>query len=384
MASTDVLTGFELRGLASTCYKQKSMTTPRISVLIDTYNHEHFIEEAIVSVLEQDFPAAETEILVVDDGSTDRTPEIVRRFQPRVRLLRKPNGGQASAFNFGTSVTTGEIVAFLDGDDWWAKAKLTAVVKAFERNPSVAAVGHGFYEVIGTGAPREMLIPGKTCIVGLSGIDAARLAEMSRGLLGTSRLAVRRKILDRIGPIPNELVFCADAPIMTLALALGGAIVLDEPLCYYRQHSRNLFLHGPDDTARLRRRFEILEFLLATLPRQLAELGIAADVVEAFFAKDRVDLERLQLHFGQGGRWKAFGAELRSFQALYKGASPGYGLFKGVVGVCALLLPPRQFEQLRAWYARNNVWRFRSFLGKPDPRVPDEFIQRRSVLGRQS
>ncbi|MGB6978474.1 MAG: glycosyltransferase, partial [Candidatus Acidiferrales bacterium] len=61
----------------------------RVTVLVDTYNHERFIEEALVSVLEQDFPADDTEILVVDDGSTDRTPEIVRKFAPRVRLIRK-------------------------------------------------------------------------------------------------------------------------------------------------------------------------------------------------------------------------------------------------------------------------------------------------------
>ena len=57
------------------------MAKPFASVLIDTYNHERFIEKAIVSVLEQDFPAAEREILVVDDGSSDRTPGILRRFE---------------------------------------------------------------------------------------------------------------------------------------------------------------------------------------------------------------------------------------------------------------------------------------------------------------
>ena len=63
--------------------------TTKVSVLIDTYNHERFIERAITSVLEQDMPMDDVEILVVDDGSTDGTPDIVRRFEPRVRYIRK-------------------------------------------------------------------------------------------------------------------------------------------------------------------------------------------------------------------------------------------------------------------------------------------------------
>jgi glycosyltransferase involved in cell wall biosynthesis len=75
--------------------------TPRVTVLIDTCNHERFIERAISSVLEQGMSMDGIELLVVDDGSTDRTVDLVRRFEPRVRLLQKQNGGQASAFNFG-------------------------------------------------------------------------------------------------------------------------------------------------------------------------------------------------------------------------------------------------------------------------------------------
>src|SRR5579864_6446749 len=110
------------------------MTKPFVSVLIDTYNHERFIEKAIVSVLEQDFPASEREIIVVDDGSSDQTPEIVRKFEPEVRLRRKTNGGQASAFNVGIPECRGEVVAFLDGDDWWAPQKLRSVVEALEQD----------------------------------------------------------------------------------------------------------------------------------------------------------------------------------------------------------------------------------------------------------
>src|SRR5271156_5970461 len=109
---------------------------PAVTVLIDTYNHERFIEEAIVSVREQDFPPGEMEILVVDDGSTDSTPEIVRKFGARVRLLRKQNGGQASAFNAGISEARGDIVSFLDGDDWGARNKLTRVMQAMSADPA--------------------------------------------------------------------------------------------------------------------------------------------------------------------------------------------------------------------------------------------------------
>src|ERR1700678_2541390 len=120
---------------------------PRITIIIDTYNHERYVEQAIVSVLDQDFPEAETEILVIDDGSTDRTPEIVRKFEPRVRLLRKENGGQASAFNAGIPEATGEIVAFLDGDDWWAPNKLSRVLETINADPSLGIVGNGIVMV---------------------------------------------------------------------------------------------------------------------------------------------------------------------------------------------------------------------------------------------
>src|SRR5437016_2780171 len=81
--------------------------------------YEKAIKQAITSVLEQKFAASDYEILVVDDGSTDRTPELVKQFAPRVTYLPKENGGQASAFNFGIPKCRGEIVVFLDGDDWW-------------------------------------------------------------------------------------------------------------------------------------------------------------------------------------------------------------------------------------------------------------------------
>ena len=132
---------------------------PRVCVLVNTYNHERFIAQALESVCAQTFPASEMEVVIVDDGSTDGTPEIARKFAPRVRLLRKKNGGQASAFNAAISELHADLIAFLDGDDWWAPEKLSAVAEAFEQNPHIPAVGHAFYDTAADGTLTELVVP---------------------------------------------------------------------------------------------------------------------------------------------------------------------------------------------------------------------------------
>ena len=185
------------------------MSKPYVSVLIDTYNHERFIEQAITSVLEQDMSMADVEIVVVDDGSTDRTPEIVRRFEPRVRLLRKPNGGQASAFNTGIPECRGEIVAFLDGDDWWAKGKLRRVVEAMSANPLVGLVGHGIVESFGEGIER-IHAPEKEERMRLDLACGGASILSAQKLFGTSRMTLRANIARQILPVPEALVIEAD------------------------------------------------------------------------------------------------------------------------------------------------------------------------------
>ena len=102
----------------------------QVSVLIDTYNHEKFIANAINSVLAQEGLGNSTvDIVVVDDGSTDGTGQIARRFGTAIRYYCKPNGGQASAFNAGIPACSGVCIAFLDGDDWWAPGKLRTVAE---------------------------------------------------------------------------------------------------------------------------------------------------------------------------------------------------------------------------------------------------------------
>jgi glycosyltransferase involved in cell wall biosynthesis len=82
---------------------------------------ERLIEQAINSVLEQDFPASEREVIVVDDGSTDSTADIVRRFAPPVRLITKKNGGQVSAFNAGIPECRGDVIVFWTATTGWRR-----------------------------------------------------------------------------------------------------------------------------------------------------------------------------------------------------------------------------------------------------------------------
>src|SRR5882724_622242 len=173
------------------------MTTPFVSVLIDTYNHERFIEEAIQSVLSQDFPTSQREILVVDDGSTDRTPEILAKFASQIRVLHKPNGGQASAFNHGIPECRGELIAFLDADDWWAPDKLTRITNAMAAEPEVGFIGHGIITVFPDGTQRtEVLRDG--FYFQANELPGALLFRRRGSFMSTSRMTVRKALLRRM------------------------------------------------------------------------------------------------------------------------------------------------------------------------------------------
>src|SRR5262252_9077055 len=149
---------------------------PLVTALVDTYNHERYIEQALGSVLEQGLSPSELEIVVVDDGSTDGTPEIIQKFLPRVKYLRKKNGGQASAFNAAFQAVSGQIVAILDGDDWWAKGKLGTVVDDLEQNPEISAVSHAYYQFYERTNELRVCGPPETILLNLATPEAAHTA----------------------------------------------------------------------------------------------------------------------------------------------------------------------------------------------------------------
>jgi glycosyltransferase involved in cell wall biosynthesis len=112
---------------------RKKIKNPLISVVIPTYNRGQMVKEAVCSVLAQDF--RNFELILVDDGSTDNTPDILDEFRDELIVIRQENKGVSAARNRGIAAASGELIAFLDSDDLWLPKKLSEQAGFFQSNP---------------------------------------------------------------------------------------------------------------------------------------------------------------------------------------------------------------------------------------------------------
>jgi hypothetical protein len=160
-------------------------------------------------------------------------------------------------------------------------------------------------------------------------------------------------------PIPELLVFCADAPIVMAAMAMGVR-VLQEPLFHYRHHSDNLYSIDPKNLAKLRQRHEMTEKTFQLLEPFLIRLGVTPDSVGAGLYPLWVEHSRLGLRTLGGSRLQTFQTEMRSFRSKAENSSISDRLLKRLgVGAATFLLPPRHFYKMRDWYGKHNIGRIR-------------------------
>ncbi|WP_424990515.1 glycosyltransferase [Fluviibacterium sp. S390] len=210
----------------------RQMAAPSLSVVITNFNYGPYLGAAIDSVRAQSLPV--DELIVVDDGSGDASREILDRYDDRLIAIRKPNGGQASAFNAGLARTTGEIVVFLDADDV-LEPDASALIRA-SWNPALAALGYRMSLIDETGA-RIGAYP----LWPPSGDMRPDL--LSRGqfpFVPTSGNAFNGARLRPFFPLPEaRWRISADAVLLRLAAMLGPIRQLDIPLARYRVHGGN-------------------------------------------------------------------------------------------------------------------------------------------------
>jgi glycosyltransferase involved in cell wall biosynthesis len=120
---------------------------PSVSAIIPAWNATETIGRAIDSILAQTW--GEVEIVVVDDGSTDDTPQVIARDYPQVKLIIQENAGPCVARNKGAFASSGELIAFLDSDDEWTPDKLEVQVAAMQAHPEIDMLGTNGWRTVG-------------------------------------------------------------------------------------------------------------------------------------------------------------------------------------------------------------------------------------------
>lgn len=231
---------------------------PLVTILINNYNYARFLNEAIDSALDQTYP--HTEVIVVDDGSTDGSREILAAYGDRIRAVLKENGGQGSTLNAGFGVSQGDIICLLDADDGFFPEKAARVAAAWTENPQATLVYHQLQHVdtrkrrLGNPWPRSVWRG-----------DIRDKVERSGGWWPkptTSGLCCSRSFLERVLPIPEASYKLAmDAYINGLAPFLGPVTGIQAPLAFYRIHEQNYYhARGPKERLeRLALEFQMLE-----------------------------------------------------------------------------------------------------------------------------
>lgn len=194
-----------------------------VSVVVPVYNGERFLGEALESAMAQDYPRLD--VVVVDDGSTDGSAAVARRFP--VRLLQQPNRGVAVARNAGIAATQGEYIAFLDQDDLWLPGKTELQAGFLDAHPATIAV---------LSYQRLFLEPG---VERPSWLKEEHLARPQVGYL-PSALMARREAFARIGAFDPSYSTASDADWFFRAAGLGlQPLVLPDVLVNRRIHEAN-------------------------------------------------------------------------------------------------------------------------------------------------
>jgi glycosyltransferase involved in cell wall biosynthesis len=212
---------------------------PTVSALMAAYNYEQYVARAIESALAQDYPPELLEVVVIDDGSTDSTAEVVRGLAEanpgRVRLIQQANSGYVAATNRGLAEGTGEMLALLDADDMWLPAKTRRQVEMFQARPELGMV---FSDMVVVDADEQTVRP--SLIWAQGELPERAFARVLHENVATqSSIMIRASLREHVAPIPPGVPY-ADWWITLRAAQFSALDYSREPLALYRVHGSNL------------------------------------------------------------------------------------------------------------------------------------------------
>lgn len=203
--------------------------TELASIVIPAYNAEKYIRETIDSALAQTYK--NKEIIVVDDGSTDRTPEILEEYGSKILVVRQSNKGSAGACNAGVAVASGVWVCFLDADDIWLPEKLSLQIKCCGKNVISHTDSVCFGDAVVGEIRRSSFEPP------YSGRVLEELLVIN--FISKSTVMMRRDIFNQYGGFDESYVTCEDWPFWIRVCADHELGYLPEPVVRYRVHLKS-------------------------------------------------------------------------------------------------------------------------------------------------
>jgi glycosyltransferase involved in cell wall biosynthesis len=209
---------------------------PLVTAIIPVFDGEDFVADAIDSVLSQTYMLIEC--LVVDDGSTDRTPEVLASFGDRIRVVRQDNAGVAAARNHGAREASGSLIAFLDADDCWLPEKITKQVAAADhRKPGLTYCG---LYVTDRDLTRLGIMEAPPVDVALR--NTLLLEPPVISVAQTSLMP--REVFETVGGFDESLSTSADTDLACRVATAFGVTAVHEPLVLYRQHDAQMHLNA--------------------------------------------------------------------------------------------------------------------------------------------
>lgn len=207
--------------------------TPTVSVIIPVYNQAQYVAQAIDSVLAQQF--TDYEIIVVNDGSTDESPQMLNRYRGRIGVITQMNQGLSAARNSALQIARGEFIGFLDADDLWYPHTLATTVAYLQDHPNIDLVC-GAWDLINEAG--QIIQPPNNFSAYREKVAQNFLRTIALGnFILPSALLVRRTCFDRCGLFDPDLKGVEDWDFMSRVAAKGCRLgLIDVPVLHYRRH----------------------------------------------------------------------------------------------------------------------------------------------------
>jgi glycosyltransferase involved in cell wall biosynthesis len=240
-----------------------------VSIIVNNYNYDRFLAEAIDSALNQTYP--HVEVIVVDDGSTDNSREIIAEYGDRIIPILQPNGKQAAAFNSGFAKSKGDIIIFLDSDDYLLPHAVEQIVAVW--NPELSKVHYRLMVVDTIGKSLGYSFPQGPAPLSSGEVWKILLNKAGYASTPTSGNALNRRVLEKLFPISDEYKLTADDYLSFQVPFYGDVAAIEEPLGAYRIHDKNQWALATVTSARFQRfvRHDLQNFALVT--QKAKELG---------------------------------------------------------------------------------------------------------------